>query len=110
MMCAWGAGTRGRTPHVRRTHHVAQLLEFLEHELDALELVRSPPVVGHARRRQAPRIVYVRIKVDGLVGVWQVLGLRVDRGITREVFGEEVAIRRAPSRDTGWRVHTDGGA
>src|SRR5439155_113346 len=75
-----------------------------------LGLVRSPPVVGDARRRQAPCIAYVRIKVDGLVGVWQVLGLRVDRGITREVFGEEVAIRRAPSRDAGRRVHTDGGA
>ena len=79
-------------------------------EFDAREFVRPPPVVGHARRRHAPLIAHVRIEVDGLVGVGEVLGLRDDRGVAREIFREEIAIRRAPPRRAGRRVHAHGGA
>jgi len=32
--------------------------------------------IGHARRRQTPGVTQIRIEIDGLVGVGQVLGLR----------------------------------
>src|SRR5262249_1103643 len=87
-----------------------QFLEFFEHEFDALEFVRPAPVVSQARGRQAPRVADVGIKIDSLIRIRQVLGLRGDAGITREVFREEVAIRRAPSWNSGWGVHADGRA
>src|SRR5262245_47290025 len=47
--------TRGAdrsTPHDRRAHRATDLLHLVLHELDARTFVRTPPVVGHARRRQ----------------------------------------------------------
>src|SRR5205807_642123 len=86
------------------------LFHLVLDELDPRPLVRPPPIVGQARRRQAPGVAHVRIEVDGLVGVGQVLGLPGDRRVTREIFREEVAIGGAPARDAGRRVHVHGGA
>jgi hypothetical protein len=41
-------------------------------------------------------VAHVRIEIDGLVGVGEVFGLRRDRRVAREIFSEEIAIRRAP--------------
>ena len=98
-----------RPPDLRCAHRAADLLHLLLHELDARELVRPPPVVGHARRRQAPGVAHVGIEIDGLVGVGQVLGLRDHGAVARVVLGEEVAIGRAPARHAGRRVHGHGG-
>ena len=90
---------------MRRTHRPPQLLQLPQQELDARQLVGPPPVVGQAGRRQAPLIAHVRIEIDRLVGVRQVVGLRDDCRVPREVLREEVAICRAPPRDARRRVH-----
>ena len=92
-----------RAPHLLRPHRAADLLHLRLHELDPLELVRPPPVVGHARRRQAPGVAHVGIEIDGLVRVGQVLGLRHHGAVPRVVLREEVAIGRAPARRAGRR-------
>ena len=56
-------------------HRAAELLHLPQHELDARELVRSPPVIGHARCRRAPLIADIGIEVDRLVGVGEIFGL-----------------------------------
>src|SRR5205807_6975536 len=44
-------------PHLHRPHGASDLLHLLHHELDARKLVRPSPVVGQARRRQAPALL-----------------------------------------------------
>src|SRR4029077_7765056 len=99
-----------RAPHLRRTHRLAELFQLPMDELDARDLVWPPPVISHARRRQTKLIAYIRIKVDHLVGVGQVLGLRSHRHVARVVFRQEVAILFAPARDAGRRIHRHGGS
>src|SRR5690242_21455129 len=48
------SGRQRRAPHVRRAHGAADLLHLGLHELDPLELVRPPEIVGEPRRRQPP--------------------------------------------------------
>ena len=55
-------------------------------------------------------IAHVRIEIDGLVGIGQVLRLRDHGGVPGKVFGEEVAVGSAPSRDSGRRIDAHGGA
>jgi hypothetical protein len=92
---------------MRGAHGTGDLLGLAQGELDARPLARPPPVVGQAWCRQAPGVAHVRIKVDDLVRERQVLGLRVERGMAREIFPDEVAIGLAPVRRAGRRRHAD---
>src|SRR5262245_35271327 len=98
-----------RTPYMAGARRSTEFLELFEHEFDALKLVWPPPVVRQPRSGQAPRVAYIRIKVDGLIRVRQILCLRNDGGVSCEIFSEEVAICCAPPRDAGRRVHADRG-
>src|SRR6516165_7426792 len=55
------------TPHPCGAHRAAQLFQLARHELDPCNLVLPSPIIGQARRRQAPLIAYVRIEIDHLV-------------------------------------------
>src|SRR6516162_10445454 len=78
-------------------------------KLDARDLVWRPPIVSHTGCGQTKFIAHVRIKVDHLVRVWKVLGLRGHREVPRVVFRQEVAILLAPARDARRRIHGHGG-
>ena len=91
-------------------HAGEQLLELARHVLDPGDLVRPPPVVGQARRRQAPLVAHVGIEIDRLIGVGEVLRLRVHGRVAGKVLRQKVPVRSAPPRNARGRVHADGSA
>src|ERR1700737_3582279 len=93
---------------MRRSHRAANLLHLGQQELDGGKLVRPPPVVSEAWRRETILIAYVRIEVDRLIGVREIFGLCDDCAVAREIFCKKVAISRAPTRSAGRRIETDG--
>src|ERR1700683_5488225 len=102
-------GTGWRRPDVRRAHGLANLHQLFVDELDARDLIRPPPIVGHARRRQAPHIADMRIEVDRLICLGQILRLSGQSHVTREIRGNEVTVLRAPARHAGRRSHAHRG-
>src|SRR6516164_4880614 len=110
MVRAWSALSKRRTPRLARAHRFGQSFLFLQHEFDARKLVRPPPIVGQARRRQAPLVTNFRIQIDRLIDIGQVLRLRDDCSISRKIFCEKVAICGAPARNSRWWIQAHSSA
>src|ERR1700742_2191826 len=106
-MRAWTAAAEGGAPNMRGAHRLADLLKLILNEGDGLALVRAAPVVGQPRRRQAPGIVHVRIEVDHVIRISQILGFRVEHEMARVVFRKEIVVRRAPPWSAVRRIEAE---
>ena len=69
VMGAGSARAERRPPYPGCAHRAPDPLHLPLHELDARELVRPPPVIGHAWSRQAPRVLNIGIEVGQIAFV-----------------------------------------
>ena len=96
-------------PDIFGIHRLADLLDLGGEILHALQLVGAAPVIGQPGCGQAVLVAHVRIEIDHLVGIGDVLDLQADREMAGEIFRVPVAIARAPTRNARWRHHVDRG-